>query len=251
MRILLAIVLCTAILTVAVSAFAATATIVLHPGDNWIAVPLFPLDPAPTAVFAGYAIEGNLTRFDSLTGLPVAYHASDPPAFGRILLGDGYKLNNSTGSNITVTYEGLPDGAPDSTGQMSDMWIALPGNVHDGLNAGGTTWVGQPFAHDTSVAGMYFTNGQTLLNSYDAVEAGWVDALWTGFDASTQRTFTAGPSQFHPDETLFRAGHMYEIVTHRDNLAVIIPPTPVPEPASLTTLMVALGTGVTLLRRRR
>jgi len=251
MRILLALLLCAAIMTGAMPALAATATIVLHPGDNWIAAPLVPLNPAPTEVFAGCAIDGNLTRFDSSTGLPVLYRASDPSAFAGILLGDGYKLRNPTTSDITVTYEGLPDGVPGPDGRMSDMWVSLPGNQSDGLDAGGTTWVGQPFAHDTAVAGMLFTNGDRVLNSYDAVEEGWVDPLWTGFDASTQKTFTAGLSQFHPDETWFRVGHMYEIVTHRDNLAIIIGPTPVPEPNSLTTLALALGTGFALLRRKR
>jgi len=225
-----------------------TATITLCPGENWVAAPLVPFNPSTTALFAGFT--GNITRFDSPEQRTIS---SDQADFGGILLGDGYKITNPSQSTLSFSYEGVPDGVPDYSGNMTDMWISLPGNCIDNLDAGGMHWVGQPYNHKTLISDMYMTDGSQALSIQESITAGWIGSLWRGFDNQTQKTFTVGLSTYGADENYFRAGSMYEIETHRDNLALIIGATPdVPEPSSIVTLIFGVGAMAgTLMRKRK
>ncbi|MHB9036358.1 MAG: PEP-CTERM sorting domain-containing protein [Armatimonadota bacterium] len=229
-----------------------TATLTLYPGENWIAPPLVALDANPTAVFAGLSINGNLTRFDAFNQQVVTYNSANPASFGNILLGDGYKINYSGQNPFTLSYVGVPDGVPDSQGNMTDMWIALPGNMADSQNSGGTHWIGQPYNHNTSVGSMMVTNNVELITVLNAVNRGWLDPLWHGFNAETQTGFTVGLSAYGANQNYFKAGQTYEIVSHIDNLALIVPATPyVPEPSSILVLTCGFGWLLRCKRRMR
>ena len=253
MRTLGSILVACALVLTAISAMAqttATATLTIYPGENWISVPLVPIDPDPQSVFAGCNIDGNLTELNGQT--TVVYSSADPDAFGAILLGSGYEIDNPTSAPETVSYTGLPDGVPsiDSNGNvipgsMTDMYIGLPGA---GNNTGGMNWVGQPFDHSMSVDCMVLTNGQQTLSIAQAVSEGWIAPLWLGFNNETQSTFTVGASVFDPDQDYFAAGQMYQITTLKDNLALIVPAY-APEPSGLTAMM--SGLGLLAWRRRR
>lgn len=228
------------------SAFADLATITVWPGDNWISAPLVPFNPTPTAVFAGLDLNGNLRRWDMITGEIITYDAAHPEVFGNILLGEGYMLSNSGSSAISATYDGVPDGVPDQGGEKTDMWIALPGLQYDGSNAGGMHWIGHPFIHTVSIQSCVVTDGSVLLSIQEAVDRGWLDGLWATRDNQAQASRTAGLALLSPDDTFLRATGMYQITTHRDNLALIVP---APEPCSMIVL--ACGVGVLAFRRRR
>ena len=237
--------LVSAVLLSGAGVWADTATIIIRPGDNWVAPPLVPFDPDPASVFAACIADCALTKFDPTTEQPVSYGSA---GFGNILLGDGVKVANPTSTTFVCTYEGVPDGVPDHNGVMTDMWVSLPGNQVDGQNSGGMHWVGHPFYHDTPIAACFVTNGSSLLTLEEAVTAGWIDGLWNYMDAETQTVYTAGLASLGANDTWLRATHMYEVQSHLDNLAFIVPAYVVPEPASGCTLLVGLP--LLLLRRR-
>lgn len=233
-----------------IDAAADVASITLHPGENWIAAPLVPFNPDPVDMFSGFNIDGKLSRFDVPSQSLVSYTTANSSAFGNVLLGDGYKVYNSTSTSVVINYNGVADGVPGSEGP-TDMWISLPGDNTDGQNNGGIHWIGQPFNHNTAVESMYVLYESNLASVLEAVNLGWIDQLWLGFDGETQKSFTAGLSVFGADENYFRAGHMYEIVTHKDDLALIIPSTPyVPEPSSLLSLLALAPLAIGFIKRR-
>lgn len=200
-------------------------------GWNLIAAPLVPFNPDPLVVFAGApdGIDGLLTRNDPTWG-GVTYDSLDPSLFGNILLGDGYWLYQA--NTGTISYEGVPDGVPDSSGNMTDMWISLPGNQNDNQTepplGGGWHLIGHPFNHDTPVddgtwtgANIKFTDGTTLKTWDEAVQAGWVDSFMVG-----NNPVTGGVNVQYDglgDDDTLRAAHGYWLHTYKDNLAMIIP----------------------------
>ncbi len=103
-----------------------------------------PIDPDPLSVFAGApdGIDGLLTKNDPTNG-GITYDAFDPDAFGKVLLGEGFWLYQTQGGTISIV--GIPDGVPDSSNNMTDMWISLPGNQLDGVDEGGWHLFGHPF----------------------------------------------------------------------------------------------------------
>lgn len=231
------------------------AAITIYPGENWISLPITPYNGLPETVFngfpgmfSGFPIDANLTRLDTYNDTIETYYSKYPEVFGPMLLGEGFKIINETGSTWHISYDGYPDGFFAWDGAMG---IDLSGNFCDGADAGGTVWIGNPYNHKVSIGGC-------LIDYYpawgvpiaDAIEEGWIDGLWLSYDAQTHRTFTAGPSWMSPDETFLRPGQMYELKTHRDYLSITIPNDPVAEPCGLLGL--ALGVGcMGLLRRRR
>jgi len=255
-RTLAAIVALLAVLILAGTACAEQASITIYPGENWISVPLVPYNYQPSVLFAGCNINGNLVRLDPTTGATITYSAAHPDAFGGILLGDGYKLICTTPAPVVISYEGFPDGVPDLdpqgnpiAGTMTDMWISLPGRQGDGQNAGGSHWIGCPFNHARPVDACKVTDGTTLLNLAQAVQQGWIDGLWDSMNNESKATVKVGLSTMSPDESTLLPGRMYQVVTHKDDLALIIPGN-VPEPSTILALLCGLG-GLAGLKRRR
>lgn len=220
------------------AAMADRATITLQPGQNWISLPLVPFDPDPTHVFAGLDINHNLTGFDAYTKKEVAYDHSKPDIFFGMLLGEGYTIWNHGTTPITISYEGAPDGLPDYSGLMTDMWISIP--------YVGETWVGMPFNHNVLFSDIYYTDGTYTIDVNSAVRKGWIDGLWTTWDALTQETTTVGLNSLNPDDIILRPGQMYKVISHKNNLAVIIPAYPLPEPTSISALLVGISAFVGL-----
>lgn len=233
--------LVSAVLLSGAGVWADTATIIIRPGDNWVAPPLVPFDPDPASVFAACIADCALTKFDPTTEQPVSYGSA---GFGNILLGDGVKVFNPTSTTFVCTYEGVPDG----NGVMTDMWVFLVGNQVDGQNSGGMHWVGHPFYHDTPIAACHVTDGASLLTFEEAVGTGLIDGLWSFLDSETQTVRTVGLASLGADDTWLRATHMYEVRSYADNLLVTVPAYLVPEPASGCALLVGLP--LLLLRRR-
>ncbi|MGQ9455362.1 MAG: hypothetical protein ACUVRS_10620 [Armatimonadota bacterium] len=204
---------------------AVVTTVDLYEGWNYVACPLVPFDPDPYSVFEGVSIDYNLFRWDAPSQSEM--HFGDE-GFGNILLGDGYYLNN-VDSASGFTYNGVPDGVPDASGTMTDMWISLPGNQLDGADAGGWHLIGHPFNHDTPTNGslgngdnIWFTDGTTLKTWDEAVEAEWVESSMQYFDGVSQGQMTMTYQGWGNDDTL-RAGKSYWVRTYKDNLAMIIP----------------------------
>ena len=206
--------------------FADTVTVDLYGGWNFVACPLVPFDPDPYSVFSGIDIDFNLFRWDAPSQGEVYFEPDG--AFGNILLGEGYYLNNISNAE-SFSYNGVPDGVPDGSGTMTDMWISLPGNQLDGTNAGGWHLFGQPFNHDTPTNGaagtgdnIWFTDGTTLKTWGEAVEAGWVESSMQYWDPVGQGQLILTYEGWGDDDTL-RAGKSYWLRTYKDNLALIIP----------------------------
>ncbi|MCX8053141.1 MAG: hypothetical protein N3B12_04985 [Armatimonadetes bacterium] len=204
---------------------AASVTIDLYTPWNYIACPLVPFDPNPESVFAGVDVYYNLFRYDAATGSEFFYDGVGP--FGNILLGEGYYLLN-VGNVPSISYSGVPDGVPDSSGNMTDMWISLPG-VQGDEGGGGWHLIGHPFNHDTPTNGpggsgdnIWFTDGTTLKTWDEAVIAGWVSETMMYFDGVSQTSLTMTYQGWGNDDTL-RAKYAYWVETKKDNLALIIP----------------------------
>lgn len=190
---------------------------------NCISAPLVPFNPDPLSVFSGINVVGTLSRYDAPSQSGVIYDDLEPEVFGNILLGDGYWLLSD--GTYTVSYDGVPDGVPDGSGNMTDMWISLPGNQLDPADAGGWHLIGQPFDHDTNVvANLYLTDGTTLKTWEEAVDAGWCGNTLFAFDPTTQSGL--GVSYDIADDDHLRANQGYWFYTQKDNLALIIPAQP-------------------------
>ena len=197
---------------------------------NYICAPLVPFNPNPMVVFAGADPEYNLYRWDAPTQNP--FYFEQGGEFGNILLGDGYYLSNG-GSAASISYDGVPDGVPDSGGIMTDMWISLPGKQTDAFvdppDGGGKHLIGQPFDHDTPTNGpgatgdnIWFTDGTTLKTWEEAYNADWVQSAMEYWDAPTQNPMTMTYQGWGNDDTL-RAKTAYWLFTKKDNIALIIP----------------------------
>jgi len=204
--------------------FAVQATIDMYADNALLALPQVPLNPDPNAVFASSGIDPmyNIQRWDMLAQGYVGL--DDSGVYGNMLLGDGFWCAGTAGQ--TISYEAVPDGVPDGSGNKTDMWISLPGA---GLGNGGSAIIGNPFAHSVDVdKGSYsgdhifFTDGTKLLTWGEACQDpyNWVSPVmtyWAGFGYDdVWFDNTAGPYQLDP-------GKGYWIATYRDNLAMIIP----------------------------
>lgn len=209
------------------SVFAYTEVIYPSPdsptGTNWIALRGVPFDPDPLTIFGDLNyIDGAIFRLDATTGGTEPYFSFQEPGgpFGGMLLGDGYWVNNSTGAEYTISYDGAPDGLPDGVGQKTDMWISLPGMT--GGN-GGTHWVGHPFDHPVPFVNVLVTDGTQTIPVMDAIAAGWLEGYWPYLDGPTQGTLQVDPDYIVGEPDLL-PGHMYIVNTMKPNLALIIPP---------------------------
>ncbi len=144
------------------------------------------------------------------------------------LLGDGFWLYNDGGSTVHVTYDGVPSGVPDGSGNKTDMWISLPGKGDGG------SWhiIGVPFDNDIICddgdglgGNIKFTDGTQMLDWDSAFQAGWVNDRFSGWNAATGG-FDVSYNGETEDDTL-RAGHGYWVQTYVPNMAMILPAYPV------------------------
>ncbi len=210
-------------------------------------MPLFPIGDGGASVFGACINQCTLARFDAPTQSLVPYPSA---AFGDVLLGGGYKLHNPTPTTYQCTFLGVADGVPEADGTMTDMWISLPGDQHDGTSAGGMHWIGHPFNHTVSTDRCLILDPGPghVWTITQAVDLGLIEGLWNYMEADTQTVRTAGLASLGAYDTWLRPTHAYEIRTHKDNLAFIVPAYPVPEPCS--ALALAFGSGWVLLRRQ-
>lgn len=218
-------------LVVSGAVMAETVTLDTYAGWNVISLPQVPYEPDPAVAFSQFDMmfTTTLMRFDAPTQANITYDAfaTPPTAFGNLLLGDGYSFYNPDAGQ--VSYDAVLDGVPDAAGTMTDMWISLPGDQNDGVDAGGWHTIGCPFNHDIAIdpnfdftgSNIQFTDGTTLKGWADAVSAGWVMDSMYYFDGASQSQFAAG--FFFNDDDQLRAGKAYTFKTNKDNLAVIIP----------------------------
>jgi len=215
-----------------------TASVNIYAGYQLVSVPLAPLNPAPSSVFANtfasYPAGANPVLSTSLLGNGVTYLASNPGAFGGIQLGQGYWIKPKTGAPVE-TITGFPNGLADTTGGTAcDMWISLPGNAAG--TGGAWHMIGQPFNHITNVddvaadgmSVIRFTNGTLVKGWADAVAAGWVDSRLNG--SSMAPGYGGGfVVSYNPairKEAVLRPGFGYQLLTKVPNLAMIIMAAP-------------------------
>jgi len=202
----------------------------IYAGWNMIGLPLVPFNPDPGTIFASIpSLDYKLQRWDPASG-GIFYTSDAPEEFGMCLLADGYWLNNISASTITVTYDGVPDGVPDGSGNMTDMWVSLPGKGAEGA------WhlIGLPYNHniicdDGSGTGVNvkFTDGTTLKTWDEAFRATpqWVTDRMQGYNAVGGGYWVSYNGETE-DDTL-RAGKGYWVRTLVPNIAMILPAYPV------------------------
>jgi hypothetical protein len=219
---------------------AGTATIVLNPGENWIATPMVAFDPTPASVFQGVDIANNLTYFDPIQQKTIVYDPSHPTDFPNILMGDGYTINIAGSAPVTISYGGVN---VDDTSE----WISLPGSSSGG---GGMNWIGVSYTAPVRWADIIVTNGSESHSVAVAAQLGWLAPVWTTMNSATQTIEHAGATgQLGADINYLRPGQMYKVETYRSNLALVW--QPVPEPSGLPTLFCASGGLIAALRRAR
>ena len=217
------------------AATADVATFDVYSGYNFVGPTLVPFDPAPTSVFSAIDVAwtDTLTRLDAPSQGWVPYWDWDPATFGNILLGDGYMLYSVTGDE-TITYDGVPDGVPDGLGNMTDMWISLPGYQLDAGDEGGTHLIWTPFAHGIPFNEVFYgfdganikvTDGTQTLTLLEAasVPYEWLQEPFIYFDNASTSWLQAGylTGVYATDE--MEPGVAYLVTTNKDNLALIIP----------------------------
>lgn len=202
-------------------------TLSFQQGYNLVAVPIVPYDAAPASVFANvFALYGTprgvLSTLSFGSGL--AYDPTNPPAFGGIMLGQGYWLNPKSVPAPQV-MNGFPDGLADA-GVQTDMWISMPGNA--GGTGGAWTMFGQPFDHNTYPADIQFTDGLQVLDWPGAVAAGWVNKQAYGCDIALKGgNFVVSYDSNIRQDDRFRARHGYQMLTKKANIAMIVKALPV------------------------
>lgn len=227
------------------AAFAATETAQMDVYDNWsfIGLPIVPITssyPNTATIFSGAGLDieytGLLSKLDAPTGNTLYYEAWNPGTGDwSMLLGEGYYCNfpaGTTSNPTAVVYTGVQDGVPDADGTMTDMWISLPGNQLDGVNAGGWHWISCPFNHPVPFNGDFWdgakikvTDGNTVRTLLDASSVApiWIDEPWTYLDGASQNGLYAGYMTGVYDSDQLEPGKAYAVKTRVDNLALIIP----------------------------
>lgn len=208
----------------------------VYTGTSWISFPNVPLNSDPIQIFTNSNLmpwNYTLDSFDATTesAKTLDVWADVDPAFGGILLGTGYTIYAD--ADYTVSFAGLPSGVPDGSGNITDMWISLPGNQIDNKDEGGWNLIGTPYGDAVAIdpnynvngEGILFTDGVTVKTWGEASDnsAGtpWVASAASYIDPSTGQVNATG--FLFLDDDHFRPGVGYMIKTFKDNLAMIIP----------------------------
>lgn len=225
------------------AAFATTYTNAIYPangyptvqdgGMNFFALKGVPTNGGDPMVILDSALSGltGIYGWDPVLGNPKNFDPSEPSAFGNFLLGEGYMVtvvpnSEDPDGKWTVSYTGAVDGLGTESAVtggtkvsgMTDMWISLPGVT--GGN-GGEHYIGFPFDHEILWESMLVTDGTETISVMDAVINGWIDSVWSWWDPVLQNPMVIDPSD--PSLMYMKPGMMYDIVTYRPNLALIIP----------------------------
>lgn len=209
-----------AVFVIGAAASAANVQVALRAGNNLLAPPVVPLNPAPASVFkddTGTPLSlVNLTRYDAVSK---GYKGYDPDPdldeYGNVLMGDGSWITLPAAA--TWQYDGAPDGLatdnPPTQATMTDMWISLPKT--------GYSLIGTPFNHPIHLASCALTNGTTTIKWDDAAAAVWVIESITGYFGGSYQDVGTDPDIY--DHTTIDPGHGYWISTRQNNLALMIP----------------------------
>jgi len=195
----------------------------VYPGGyNFLSPPVVPFDPNVTSMFPAptYDPGGNdfLYRLNAADQNAAIYDPIFPGDYGGMLLGDGFKyLYNNTGNVQNWDVIGAPDGLPDSSGVMTDMWISLA------PQGGWWTYIGCPFKHAVDIAKCFLTDGLVTKTWDQAATDGWTEGVMWGLDASVGISFSVGSDPMMYDRTQLEAYNGYEFHTLKGNLALIVP----------------------------
>jgi len=194
-------------LAVSVCAAPTSTSLTVAPGWNLIGLPTAPINWTVPEVFsgliaAGWDTELNLNRWDAINASTIEYSQFSADAFGNMLLGDGYWLNNTTGATQTFSYDGA-----DVTG---DHWISLP--------TAGWTLIGYPNYGRDSVPfdEVKVTDGKTTKSMAEAISAGWLQDFALTWDAVNSSFLEVGTSDsFYPLKDMEK-GKGYWFLSLRD-----------------------------------
>ena len=202
------------VLAMGMMASAATYTLDVTDGWNFISLPGVPFDSSVASGFDGFDFDFSALLQSMLGNESIA----DDEAEGTMLnvfVGQGYYFN--PGEDGTISYEGVADGVPDSQGTMADMWISLP--------KAGWQMIGTPFNHEVFVNAdqsddgdgdnIFFTDGSSLKNWSEAADEGWVSDTALGPEGSVGFSFS--------DSASFTPGLGYYFQTMVDDIAMIVP----------------------------
>ena len=191
----------------------ATVTVNLYQGINVITPPVIAQNPDPAVVFAGFAIDNTLMRWDTAMWSWVDYDPGDPGIFGSVREGVAYRLQ--VAADTTIGFVGSPAASP--------FQISIP---HEGEN-----WIGYPYRDPQPLANLQVRYGSATKTWSDAHLAGWVDVLCYRFDGQWQALVDVGPQEEFPTETDLKVGAAYRVTTLQDNVVLIITdPNPGPNP---------------------
>jgi len=197
------------------SASVTTHTYIAPPDWSLMCLKGIPLDPDPISVFGSEGvIDGRLYKWNAVGQGTDVYNAFDPEAFGNMLLTDGYWLNNTSGSDETVSFSGLNDN------DTMDVWISLPEK--------GWTLIGHPFNYSFLWENAKVTDGNTTKTLRDASQWGvnWISSVGYGWDEIGQGTFDIGIEGDYSMEDSLRPWHGYWIESKVDKTALILESIP-------------------------
>jgi len=220
-----------------------TAKMDVYNDHSFIGPPIVPIDPDPRNLFLNGGIDPDvdclISRYDATSSSWIGWYIGPAPGQGtfNILLGEGYWVDytvygGSPPSNPTaVAYAGVLDGVPDVGGTMTDMWISLPGDQLDGIDAGGQHFISCPFNHQVGFnkvalgdgLNVQLTDGNTVRSFFDAVYGAspWLAWPLYYYNSPLASWETAGEDLCN--ELFVNPGRCYWVTTFKDNLAMIVP----------------------------
>jgi hypothetical protein len=176
-------------------------------GWNLISLPLPPTDPAPSAVFAGLPLDGNLARYDCGTQGYVVYRDAAPGDFGDLAAGRGYWLYSAQPAVIGYRAHGIS------------------GEQQAALGCAGWVPVGLPVAGDRGLAdcGIRDLAGGGERTLLEAAPASWVSFPLYWFDAGSRSYRNVTPDPWSSDNAL-RPWRGYWLLARVADLALTASP---------------------------
>lgn len=172
-------------------------------GWNLTSVPVEPLDPEASAVFAdlealGNVIESNLYRYEPGVG-----YAVYPGDFVNVALGRGYWLKLSAADGGAVV---------DLPGTLADPETLIP--LAEGWNL-----IGHPRLAPVPLAACTLTNGAQVKTVSEAEAAGWIQGTLFYYDGSAYRSVALSGG----DDDHLRPWYGYWLKANVSGLALSVP----------------------------